>query len=56
MTPVFIILAEVSFGRGIPLAVFLVTNETVHMIGAMLQVFREQNATAATSTKVSIDV
>ena len=55
-TPVFTILTVDSFGRGVPLAVFLVTNETAHMIGAMLQVFREQNATATTSTKVSIGV
>lgn len=51
-TPVFTILTVDSFGRGVPLAVFLVTSETAHMIGAMLRVFREQNPTAATSTKV----
>ena len=56
MTPVFTILAGDSFGRGVPLVVFLVTNETAHVICDMLQVFRKQNATAATTTKVSIDV
>ena len=51
-TPVFTILTVDSFGRGVPLAVFLVTNETAHMIGAMLQVFKEHNETAASRTKV----
>ncbi|XP_043209956.1 protein FAR1-RELATED SEQUENCE 2-like isoform X1 [Amphibalanus amphitrite] len=51
-TPVFTILTVDSFGRGVPLAVFLVTNETAHMIGAMLRVFREHNTAAASITKV----
>ena len=55
-TPVFTILTVDSFGRGVPLAVFLVTNETTHMIGALLRVFREHNAAAATRTKVGSHV
>lgn len=51
-TPVFTILTVDSFGRGVPLGVFLVTHETTRMIAAMLQVFKEQNQNAATNTKV----
>ena len=50
--PVFTILGVDSMGLGVPLAVFLVTEETRTMIGCMLDVFKRQNADAAAQTKV----
>ena len=40
--PVFTILGVDSMGLGVPLAVFIVTEETAAMIGSMLQIFKEK--------------
>ena len=52
--PVFTILGVDSMGLGVPLAVFIVTEETAAMIGCMLDVFKTQNAEAAAQTKVRV--
>ncbi|KAF0303518.1 hypothetical protein FJT64_024508 [Amphibalanus amphitrite] len=49
--PVFTILGVDSMGLGVPLAVFIVTEETAAMIGSMLEIFKQKNVDAASQTK-----